>query len=67
MTRSSERLLASSMAYFATFDRSPANFRSGVSEEANVLSRSESRTRRVEKVGIRFVRISISIEDGVSR
>src|SRR5262245_26291150 len=38
-TRSSERLFASSIAYFATFDRSPASFLSGVSDDASRLKR----------------------------
>ena len=64
--RSRERLLASSMAYLATFDRSAASLRSGVSDDASELKRSASVARRVKMVCIR-VRISILGEENVSR
>ena len=53
VTRSSERLLASSIAYFATFERLPANIRNGVREPVSVLRRLIEAIRFALSVGMR--------------
>src|SRR5512139_2055893 len=50
--RSSERLFASSMAYFASFDTLPASSRSGRSAAINSLMRSEMRALRCRELRI---------------
>src|SRR5687768_15951798 len=58
-TRSSERLLASSMAVFAIFETFPANWRNGFSAVTYEVIRSEMRARRCPAV---FIYVSNNLE-----
>src|SRR5687767_15884510 len=64
-TRSSERLFASSIAYFATREMSPASFLSGVSDVASKLNRSARLALLVPRLRIYLIKYYTDVRRGL--